>query len=824
MKLCTPSRLRELTARAARSVPRATRSVPRATRSVPRAARTVPRATRSVPRATRTVPCAARSVPRAALLLFLALGGCAPVRVQVAAAPALPELARQVEIRRSAYGVPHIRAENLRAAAFALAWVQLEDHGARVIEQMHAERGRMALVRGEALVDADARARLRHAHAVAMFPLLEQDTRDVYEGFAAGMNHFIRVHSADLPTWMEPDFTAQDVFTRDLHAPAEATINNFRERLLGARPPRETEPDTAAVNADSAGRDPAANDAGRDPAAAGIRDDDVGSNAWALAPSRTTSGHAILLRNPHLAWTAGYYEAHIRVPGKLDFYGDFRIGGPFTVIGGFNRSLGFSTTNNATRSHEFYALRLDPGDPGRVLLDGESRPLQRERAVVEYRTADGRTASAAREFLNLDGHPVVHRSDSLAYVYRHGASGEFRAGEQWLRMMKAQNLAEWQDAMRIGARTRSNFTYADRAGNIFYVWVATAPLLPHAPGGDTAAIRVSRATEMWTRVAPFDSLPQLLNPPGGYVRNENDSPHYTNMNAVMPHAFSFEVQPPQLRLRSQHGLQLLHNDRLFSLEEVVAAKHSMRMLIADRMKDELITVVRAAADGGAHAAAVPAALSSSTTAAQLGSALDLLAAWDNTVAAESRGAVLFETWVNRYRTLMRGADMFAVEWTAAAPRSTPRGIADPGRAVEAFVWAVANTHQSFGAWDVAWGDVHRVRRGGVDVPVGGCSGALGCFRVLTFATAEDGRRVVTGGDGWVLAVEFGDEPRAYSVLAYGQVPDPLSPWHADQAALFAANRMKRVLWTEAEIEAGTVVRYHPGEPRPHVATLPPPQR
>ena len=57
-------------------------------------------------------------------------------------------------------------------------------------------------------------------------------------------------------------------------------------------------------------------------------DPDEGSNAWALAPSRTRSGRAILLRNPHLAWNAGYYEAHLTVPGVVDFYGDFRIGGP----------------------------------------------------------------------------------------------------------------------------------------------------------------------------------------------------------------------------------------------------------------------------------------------------------------------------------------------------------------------------------------------------------------------------------------------------------------------------------------------------------------
>jgi acyl-homoserine-lactone acylase len=78
-------------------------------------------------------------------------------------------------------------------------------------------------------------------------------------------------------------------------------------------------------------------------------------------------------------------------------------------------------------------------------------------------------------------------------------------------------------------------------------------------------------------------------------------------------------------------------------------------------------------------------------------------------------------------------------------------------------------------------------------------------------TDDDGRRVVNGGDGWVIAIEFGDVPRAYSVLAYGQSPDPASAYHDDQAAMFAANRMKPVFWTEADIARGTVLRYRPGQ-------------
>jgi acyl-homoserine-lactone acylase len=748
------------------------------------------------------------------LALTLATAGCAAAARPHAPDPHRPDLhgaephtlAQQVEIRRTAHGVPHILAENLQAAAFALAWVQLEDHGEGIIRNMNAARGRAALVEGEARVDGDARARQRHAVAVAALPGLDADTRDIYVGFAEGMNHFIRVHRQRLPAWMQPDFTAADVLSRDVTWPLDGPMDAFRRRLTGGAGDGNGGPPGGSAGSDAA---PGAYGASPSPEQAA---DNVGSNAFALAPERTASGRAILLRNPHLAWTAGYYEAHLRVPGKLDFYGDFRIGGPFTVIGGFNPYLGFSTTNNDSRSHEFYAFRLHPTERDHYLLDGAPRPLLREEVQVEYLTEDGDVATATRALWSTGFGPLVHRDDSLVYVYRPANMGNHRAGQQWLAMMQARSLEEWKDAMRIGARSTSNFTYADRDGNIFYVWVSAAPRLPHAPGGDTVAVLATRAADLWSEIASFDAMPQLLNPPGGYVRNENDSPHFTNLNAVMPDSFSFEVERPSLRLRSQHGLLLLHNDRVFSLEEVVEAKHSMGMLLADRVVDDLLTAVQAAS-------AAPGTVSEQVGAGQqadagdVASAVAILAAWDRSVAAESRGGVLFEIWWNRYRTLLAGAEPHAVPWSAAEPAATPRGLADAGRAVAAFHWAIGETVRRHGALDVPWGEVHRVRRGDVDVPVGGCSGALGCFRVLNFATAEDGRRVVNGGDGWVIAVEFGEEPRAFSVLAYGQSPDPASPYHADQASMFAENRMKRVFWTEADIEAATVLRYRPGQRR-----------
>src|SRR5690606_31012961 len=184
------------------------------------------------------------------------------------------------------------------------------------------------------------------------------------------------------------------------------------------------------------------------------------------------------------------------------------------------------------RSHEFYALRTDPANADRYLFNGRSLPLERITVEVPYRSfLWTRTAKRHRWMTHLG--PVVHRDSAYVYILRMAADGDYRAGEQWLRMMQASSLEEWKDAMRIGARTTSNFTYADRAGNIFYVWMSGAPVLPHPPGGDTLAILAADSSDLWTRRAPFDSLPQLLNPPGGYIHNENDSPHFTNLNAII---------------------------------------------------------------------------------------------------------------------------------------------------------------------------------------------------------------------------------------------------------------------------------------------------
>jgi acyl-homoserine-lactone acylase len=439
---------------------------------------------------------------------------------------------------------------------------------------------------------------------------------------------------------------------------------------------------------------------------------------------------------------------------------------------------------------------VDPADPERYLLDGASLPVTRDTFSVDVLDHE-RISRESREFESVPFGRVVYRQPGKIYVARTAGDGEFRAGEQYLKMMRAHSLAEWKDVMRLRALVTSNFTYADRAGNIFYLWNTSLPWLPHPAGGDRAT-PVREMRDLWTRYIPFEGLPQVLNPPGGYLQNENDSPHFANVRGRVDTTNAYpNIEPPMLRLRSQHAISLLDNRRKFTLEEVVRLKHSYTMLLAERVKADLMKAVGKTKPEG-----------------DLADAVELLRKWDNTAGPDSRGAILFEAWWTRYSQGHPPAEQFAAVWSETDPVKTPRGLADLPRAVEALARAAAETKIRYGHLDPAWGDTHRVRRGSVDVPVGGCSGALGCFRVLTFATDPvDAKLVANSGDGWVLAVEFDDTPRAYSVLAYGESPRPESPWHADQAEMFARGELKKVAFTPRDVDAGAILGYRPGAPR-----------
>src|SRR5687768_1285666 len=117
------------------------------------------------------------------------------------------DLASRVEIRRTQYGVPHIKAQDLRAGYYALGWVQLEDHGPRVALGLLRSRGEMGKWFGRDSMQSDFLAQRLRRLAVEKYGLLDAETREAYEGFAAGVNRYIELNPGEFPPGFAPKFT-----------------------------------------------------------------------------------------------------------------------------------------------------------------------------------------------------------------------------------------------------------------------------------------------------------------------------------------------------------------------------------------------------------------------------------------------------------------------------------------------------------------------------------------------------------------------------------------------------------------------------------------
>ncbi len=688
-------------------------------------------------------------------------------------------LAAQVQIRRTAYGVPHIQADTLEAVAFGFGYCQAEDHWPNILRGMIGVRGELAATFGpDEAKDGDGKnlksdlfnRQFRvYQRAVDSYHKLDPDYRAMCEGFAAGLDYYVEKHREALPDWV-PTVTGHDVVAYGFAGVMRFAFNRGKviEDFLKAQGV-----ETALLCPDDG-------------------DVEVGSNMWALAPSRSRSGQAILLGNPHQPWSpvATYYEAQLTVPGKLNFYGSTFIGRPVLTTG-WNEQLGWSHTVNYPDLEEIYELALDRERPDHYRFDGDALPLVRDDVQLEVKTPEGKRTES-RTFWHTPLGPVVLRTADKVYVLRSACYENYRAYEQWLKMSQATSLAQFRGVLEMRQIPMFNICYADRAGNIFYLWNGTVPRLPHA-AHKAEAVPAARSADIWTEFLAVAELPQLLNPPGGYVQNCNSPPFFTNLRAPLdPANYPSYFPANNVSLRSQHSLRLVDNDEKFSLEEVRDRKHSPLMLLGERVKGDLVAAVRESGPNSEAEAGIAA-----------------IEGWDGTVRADSRGGTLFANWWERYEE--KGKPNFAVEWSAAEPTSTPRGLADKPRAVTTFLAALEEVNRLHGRPDVTWGEAHRMRKGSDDFPVSGGSGLKGCFRVLGFQRADDGKLVANGGDSWVFAVEFSQPPKAYTVVAYSQSEIEGAPHFNDQAPLFSNNEMKRAAFTDAEIDAQLLKTYHPGE-------------
>jgi acyl-homoserine lactone acylase PvdQ len=177
-------------------------------------------------------------------------------------------------------------------------------------------------------------------------------------------------------------------------------------------------------------------------------------------------------------------------------------------------------------------------------------------------------------------------------------------------------------------------------------------------------------------------------------------------------------------------------------------------------------------------------------------------------AAERRGLDILRRWDGRAEAASRDAALAVLTMRPiAAARELGRGE-DPGGSA-AFSAAVAFLERRYGRLDVPLGEVQRLRRGRLDLPLAGGPDALNAV----YGRLENGALVGETGDSFFMLVEFHPDGRveSFSVQPYGASGRAESAHFNDQSLDFAERRLHKEPSTPEELRAGAWREYHPGE-------------
>ncbi|MHB1205138.1 MAG: alpha/beta fold hydrolase [Rhodospirillaceae bacterium] len=676
-------------------------------------------------------------------------------------------------IRRDTFGVPHITADTDEAAAFAMGYAVAEDHAVEMGKLYLLARGDGARWFGPQYLDNDF-AQKRMGNLEGARRALEEQTGDGYRrwlhGFVTGVNFYAGQHRAELPEWF-PTVTEADIIAFSHEGAAASAVRP---------PPRAGGGEGLAAT-----------------------DNQPGSNAIAIGGSRSTTGAPILLANPHLRWSAQYWEAQITVPGTFNFYGSLTVG--LAVLrAGFNDTIGYAQTNNNVDVIDHYAVPLDPANPDQYVFAGKSQPFQHQTVRVDVLQPTGQVETVEREFRATTFGPVVGKSATQVIVSRSAGLDAWRFHEGYYDLYFARDLDSFMATLSRQLIPSSNFTYADANGNIQYLWNSA---LPRRPEGDVNYAGVVPGNDdryFFKGTVPLAEVPRFLNPASGYVMNSNNPPWFATVRERLnPSKFPPYMEQGEPGLRPQMALHLLEARAKFSPEDLRKLKFTLHSLLSDRVLPDLLAA-------GAKVKA---------PSADLRAGLRILKSWDREVAAKSRGGVLFTAFWDSYEKSTKPA--FREAWDNDRVIDTPTGLADPRAALAALEEAVAVVREKYGAPDVAWGDVNRFQFPGIDLPGDGASGGYGLYKVQTFDPVEGAPKHIAGrfndagpiagfGDGWILMTSFTQPVSAQGVLAYGQSSNADSPHARDQIKLFANHQLRPIWFTDAEIKANTEREYRPG--------------
>jgi len=651
----------------------------------------------------------------------------------------------KTEILWDNYGVPHIYGKTTAGMYYAFGWAQMHNHANLILQLYGNARGKGAEYWGKEYLKTDEVVQRFDLPGLSEKIYHEQhaEYRAYLDAFVKGMNDYAKAHPEAIDSEHQQvlPVTAEDVIAH--------TINVISLNFVAA-----------------------------DDIYGSITETMRGSNAIAIAPSRSASKHALLMANPHLPWAGffTFFEAHLSSPG-FEAYGATLIGMPVLAIA-FNNSLGWTHTVNPVKPSTRYALTLK--DNG-YLLDGLVVPFDTKVKTIRIKQKDGTMKEEQLVCKYTKQGPVVAEKGNKAFAVRIAGLDNPYFNEQYHKMAKASNFSEFESAVKMLQMPMFNVVYADKAGHILYLFGGDIPVRSEGDFGFwNDKVDGTQSKYIWSKNLPYNKLPKAFDPATGFVQNSNDAPWLCTYPPVLNrNNYPAYVSPGLWHaqdFREQRAINMMKDNHAITFDDLVGYKLNTGLETA-RGLDEVIKAANASSDSLTRKAAA------------------VFSAWDRHTDTASKGAVLYLQFCMN----MDRDSIYKNQWNVNDPLNTPNGVKYPDYIARKLKLAANHVLKRYGALDVPWGRVFRFRRGDVDLPANGCTSILGSYRAIEYRPDRNNTFRAVGGDSYVAITEFGERPKAMVSLSYGNASQKGSKHSSDQLKLMSEKKLRPALLERSDI-------------------------
>ena len=666
-----------------------------------------------------------------------------------------------VIIYRDTWGVPHIFGDKDEDTAYGLGYAHAEDDFATIQDILIAARGNLSEYYGRSVAANDYMVKLLKIWDTVEKNYengLSDDVIKISEAYADGINHYASLYPDKAFKGVFP-VKGKDIVAGFIHRmPLMFGLDGTLAKLATNKYPIKNE-DPSTSESDI------------------LNQRMLGSNVIAVSPSRSDDKFTRILINSHQPWSGpvAWYEAHLNSNEGWNMVGGLFPGSPVVLVG-HNENIGWSHTVNKPDLIDVYELTLNPENSNQYYFDGRYENFEISEASIKVKIWGPIKWTFKRKVFRSKHGPVI-KNEHGSFAIRYSGHDEFRYLEQWFRMNKSQNFDDFENALKLMAIPMFNTIYADKEGNIFYIYNALFPKRSDGYIWEGDPLKGDTSENLWKDYLPYKDLPKILNPKSGFLQNCNSSPFL---------ATTGNDNPDQSLYNNNLGIERFQTNRALRAHEVYGedlsidrsefynykydTKYSEKSVLVTNLKRFLAEA--------------------KTKDKNANQAINILSKWN------------YET-----DSLAVGVH-YALD--AIKPVYNPDDYYyDYELIMQRLKTSVNKTKDHFGKLDIKWGDIQRLKRGNKNLAL---SGGPDILRAI-YTKGDKGQRKAVAGDCYFQIVEWSPkgEVSSQSIHQYGSATlDSNSPYYNDQSQLFSTNKMKPVWMSLKDIKLNLLKSYSPG--------------